>query len=59
MKRINPLFVFTALMLFLSSCEVVGGIFKAGMIWGIFLVVLVVVGIIWLIAKGKGGSKNP
>jgi hypothetical protein len=58
MKRINPLFVLAALAL-LSSCEVVGGIFKAGMIWGIFLVVLVVVGIIWLIAKSKGGNKNP
>lgn len=38
--------------LFLSSCSVVGGIFKAGMVWGILLVVLVVGGIIALILKG-------
>ncbi len=36
----------------LSSCSVVGGIFKAGMVWGIILVVLVVAGIIALIARG-------
>jgi hypothetical protein len=35
-----------------TSCEVVGGIFKAGMIWGIFLVVAVVVGIVYLISRG-------
>jgi hypothetical protein len=40
------------LILSLSSCEVVGGIFKAGMVWGIFLVVAVVAGIIYLISRG-------
>lgn len=39
-------------LLMLSSCEVVGGIFKAGMVWGIFLVVAVVAGIIYLISRG-------
>ncbi|MEP7264733.1 MAG: hypothetical protein ABI772_09550 [Bacteroidota bacterium] len=38
-----------------SSCEVVGGIFKAGMGFGIFIVVLVIVLIIFLISRmGKG-----
>jgi hypothetical protein len=37
----------------LASCEIVGGIFKAGMYWGIFLVVIVVVGIIYLVTRGR------
>ncbi len=37
----------------LSSCEVVGGIFKAGMWVGILLVVLVVGVILWLFGRGR------
>jgi hypothetical protein len=37
----------------LTGCEVVGGIFKAGMIWGIILVLLVIFGIIYLISRGR------
>jgi hypothetical protein len=40
-----------ALLVTFSSCEVVGGIFKAGMGVGIFIVVLVVVLIIWLVTR--------
>ncbi len=39
--------------LLLSSCDMIEGIFKAGMIWGIILVVLVVALIIWLVRKAK------
>jgi len=35
----------------LQSCEVIGGIFKAGMWTGIIVVVLVVALIIWLISR--------
>jgi hypothetical protein len=42
-----------ALALTLSSCEVVGGIFKAGIWVGIFLVVLVVALILWLVNRGR------
>ena len=42
-----------ALMITLSSCEVVGGIFKAGVGVGIFIVVLVVALIIWLVSRGR------
>ncbi|MDF2436511.1 MAG: hypothetical protein K0Q95_887 [Bacteroidota bacterium] len=49
----------SALAFSLSGCEVVGGIFKAGMVWGIILVLLVIFGIIYLINKGRGGSNNP
>jgi hypothetical protein len=44
------------LMVNLTGCAVVGGIFKAGMVWGIFLVVLVIGGIIYLITRGGGGN---
>jgi hypothetical protein len=37
----------------LTSCEVVGGIFKAGMVWGIFLVVIIVAAIIYVISRGR------
>lgn len=42
-----------ALLVTFSSCEVVGGIFKAGMGVGIFIVVLVIVLIIWLVSRGR------
>ena len=37
----------------LSSCEVVGGIFKAGVWVGILVVVLVVGLILWLVGRGR------
>lgn len=44
-----------ALCVYLSSCSVVGGIFKMGMGFGIFLVLLVIALIVFFIAKvGKG-----
>jgi hypothetical protein len=48
--------VFCLLALFVSSCGVVEGIFKAGMVWGIFLVVGIIALIIFIIAK-LGGRK--
>ena len=46
-------FVFGAAFLF-SSCEVVEGIFKAGMVGGILIVVLIVALVFWLIRKMRG-----
>lgn len=37
----------------LSSCEAIGGIFKAGMWTGIIVVVAVIILIIWLIGRGR------
>jgi hypothetical protein len=54
------LFIFSVaclLALFMSSCSVVSGIFKAGMAWGIFLVVGFIALIIFIIAK-IGGRKS-
>ncbi len=42
-----------ALMLLLSSCSVITGIFKAGMGFGILIVVLIIVGIVVLILKAR------
>jgi len=46
----------TLIICTLSSCSVVGGVFRAGMWSGIMLVVIVVGGIIYFLAKGLGGS---
>jgi len=45
-----------SLSLIFSSCEVIGGIFKAGVWSGVLIVVLVVALIIFIIAKM--GKKN-
>ncbi len=42
-----------AMAMTFSSCEVVGGIFKAGMWVGILVVVLVVGLILWLVGRGR------
>ena len=41
----------------LSSCELIGNIFKGGMYFGIILVVVVVALIIWLLSRLGGGRK--
>lgn len=56
MKKIQ-IFSFFALLLALSSCEIVGGIFKAGVGVGVFMVIAVVGLVIFLIAKVFGGSR--
>lgn len=44
---------FLAMAMTLSSCEVVGGIFKAGFWTAIILIVLVVGLILWLVGRGR------
>ena len=56
MKKIS-LFLVASLLLILSSCSVVGGIFKAGMGFGIFIVVAIIAVVIFVIAKLAGGGK--
>ncbi len=58
MKKLMPLSLVVLLASMLSSCELVEGIFKAGMWTGVILVVLVVAIIIWIAAKLFGGSKD-
>lgn len=46
--------------LFMTSCDAIGGIFKAGAYTGIIGVIVVIAVAIWLISKlfGGGGSRN-
>ncbi|SHM64686.1 hypothetical protein SAMN05444266_109324 [Chitinophaga jiangningensis] len=44
--------VAVASLLFLSSCELIGGIFKAGVWTGIIAVAVVLGLIVWLISRG-------
>ncbi len=50
-KRYFPLAIIAFLTTTLTSCELVEGIFKAGVWTGIIVVVLVVALIIWLVSK--------
>lgn len=40
----------------LNSCEVIGGIFKAGAVVGVIAVIVVIAVIIWLISLFRGRS---
>jgi len=56
-KQITLASVALLLITSLSSCELIGSIFKGGMYFGIILVVVVVALIIWLISRLGGGGK--
>jgi len=53
MKSLEKLFpfIFCSLLLFLTSCELIGDIFKSGVYVGIAIVVIIIVLIIWLVRK--------
>jgi hypothetical protein len=54
MKKLSTIWLSVlAMAMTLSSCEVVGGIFKAGFWTAIILIVLVVVIILWLVNRGR------
>ena len=58
MKKISIITLLTLVTLSFTSCEVIGGIFKAGVWSGIIMVVVVVALILWLLAKMFGGRRN-
>ncbi len=43
--------IFLLILVSFTSCEIVGGIFEAGVWVGMIIVVLVLAGIFWLIRK--------
>jgi len=52
------IFLLASFLVFsLGSCTIVNGIFKAGMVWGILVVVGFIALIIFIIAKVSGGRK--
>lgn len=52
MKNYLPVITVLALLL-LTSCEAIGGIFKAGMGFGIFLVLFVIIVILVLVFRKR------
>ncbi|MBE9583512.1 hypothetical protein IM792_03550 [Mucilaginibacter sp. JRF] len=53
MRKLNILAFMLAIMS-LSSCQLIGDIFKAGVYVGIIIVILVIAIIIWIIRKIAG-----
>lgn len=58
MKKYIPLSLVAFLVMTLSSCAAIEGIFKAGLWTGVIIVVLVLALIIWVISKIFGGGKS-
>lgn len=56
MKKLHLVTLFLLLVSF-SSCELIGGIFKAGVWAGVLMVAAVIGIIIFIISKMAGGSK--
>jgi hypothetical protein len=55
MKNLSLLMLALVVMT-MSSCAVIGGIFKAGAIVGVIAVVVVIAIIIWVISLFRGGK---
>lgn len=53
MRKLYTLTALLAITL-LSSCELVGDIFKAGAYTGIIIVVIIIAVVIWLVSKFRG-----
>ncbi|MEJ5993043.1 hypothetical protein WG904_01340 [Pedobacter sp. Du54] len=56
MRRYIPLSLVALVCSVLTSCELIGDIFKAGMWTGVIVVVLVIALVIWLVSKVFGGK---
>ena len=56
MKKMLALLFLVLLMFLLDGCEVIGGIFKAGVWVGVLLVLVVIGVIVWLVTRGEGKS---
>ena len=55
MKKYTPLALVALLCTTLTSCDLITGIFEAGMWTGIIVVVIILALVIWLISKVFGG----
>ena len=58
MKKYSALAMIALVVTTLSSCELVEGIFKAGVWSGVIIVVIILALIIWLVSKVFGGGKR-
>lgn len=52
-QKLFPVAISVVAVFLLNGCTVLEGIFKAGMWWAFFLVAVVVVFILWIIAKAR------
>ena len=50
----NSFLLLLLVLLSLTGCEVIGGIFKAGVWVGILVVVLMLIGVFWIMRKFQG-----
>lgn len=50
-QKLFNLIPFFVILMLLSSCSVIGGIFKAGVWVGVLGIVIVLIIIIWLVSK--------
>ncbi|MBB6500287.1 hypothetical protein [Pedobacter cryoconitis] len=57
-KRYLPLALVALVMTTLSSCQLIEGIFKAGVWSGIIIIVVILALIIWVLSKIFGGGGN-
>lgn len=55
--RYTLLSVLFSLLLTLSGCSLIGGIFKAGAWTGVIAVLIVIGVVVWLFGKLKGGNR--
>ncbi|NID10600.1 hypothetical protein [Fibrivirga algicola] len=60
LRFVPSAFVALFFLFFMTSCDAIAGIFKAGAYTGIIGVIVVIAVAIWLISKlfGGGGSRN-
>lgn len=58
MKRLNLMLLLVSTTLLLSSCDLVAGIFEAGVWAGIILVAVVIGLLIWLVRKLGGRGRD-
>ncbi|MGV3502310.1 MAG: hypothetical protein ACO1O1_01270 [Adhaeribacter sp.] len=56
MKNMQAFFSLVAILLLvtMSSCEVIGDIFQAGMWFAVIIIAIVVIVILWIIRKLRG-----
>lgn len=53
MKKLSVFSISVLILMILGSCEAVETVFKAGMWWGIIVVVFILGIIFWIFSKGK------
>lgn len=57
-KSLTLLALLLMVLTLFSSCEVIGGIFKAGVYTGVIVVVVIVAIVIWIVSKLFSRNKN-